>query len=202
MRKICHKRIENAERTKSQIYEAAMKLIWAKGFESATIQEIIAASGVSLGTFYHYFPSKTSILEESFRRADLMFEDLLASGLPDDSSRSRILAYIDRYAVMVRDSGLDYDTELYNSRNKFFVQKGRGMQQSLATLLAEAQDRGELSRDMDPGELCDYLFVAMRGVVFQWCLLDGKPDIVAMLHGYMDRLLLAFEPRPKSSRKT
>ena len=51
MRKICHKRIENAERTKTQIYEAAMKLIWAKGFESATIQEIIAASGASLGTF-------------------------------------------------------------------------------------------------------------------------------------------------------
>jgi len=190
-----HKRLENALRIKSQIYEAAMELIWAHGFEATTIKEIIEASEVSLGTFYHYFPSKISILEESFRRADKVFEDLIVSGLPKGSSRSRILAFVDRYAVMVRDSGLDYDTELYNSRNKFFVQKGRGMQQSLAALIDEAQAKGELSLDMGPEALCDYLFVAMRGVVFQWCLLDGKPEIVSMLHDYIDRLLLAFEPR-------
>jgi TetR/AcrR family transcriptional regulator, fatty acid metabolism regulator protein len=190
-----HKRFENAERTKTQIYEAAMELVWAQGFEATTIKQIVEGSKVSLGTFYHYFPSKISILEESFKRADQVFEDLLASGLPKGSSRSRILAFVDRYAVMVRDSGLDYDTELYNSRNKFFVQKGRGMQQSLATLIAEAQARGELSQDMSPDALCDYLFIAMRGVVFQWCLLDGKPDIGPMLRAYIDRLLLAFEPR-------
>lgn len=196
MRKASNRRAENAERTKGQIFEAAMRLIWAHGFGATTIQEIIAASGVSLGTFYHYFPSKSSILEEGFKRADQIFEGLLSSGLPEGSSRERILAYVERYAVMVRDSGLDYDKELYNSRNKFFVQKGRGMQRGLARLVAEAQERGEIEADLDAEEVCEYLFIAMRGVVFHWCLLDGKPDIVVMLRDYLDRLLLAFVPRP------
>jgi len=189
------KREEKAERTRDQIYMTAMKLIWAKGFGPTTIKEIVAASGISLGTFYHYFPSKDSILEENFRRADEMFADLLQNGLPQGTARERILAYIERYAVMVRDSGLQWDIELYNPRNKFFVRKGGSMQTCLSELIAEGQKKGEIAADQSAEYICNYLFIAIRGVVFQWCLLDGRPDFVQMLNEYMSRLLDAFLPR-------
>jgi len=50
------------EETRSRIYEAALALFRERGFESATMRDIAAAAGMSLGAAYHYFPSKDSIV--------------------------------------------------------------------------------------------------------------------------------------------
>lgn len=42
--------------------EKALTVFLAKGFEKATLREISAATGMSLGSFYYYFPSKESII--------------------------------------------------------------------------------------------------------------------------------------------
>lgn len=49
--------------TKMKILETAGLLFTQKGFENATIQDIIKSSGVSKGAIYHHFKSKEEILE-------------------------------------------------------------------------------------------------------------------------------------------
>lgn len=51
-----------SEETRRLVMEKALKIFLTKGFEKATLREISAATGMSLGSFYYYFPSKESII--------------------------------------------------------------------------------------------------------------------------------------------
>lgn len=51
-----------AER-RQEILDAAQKLIYTKGYDQMTIQDILDDVHISKGTFYYYFDSKQSLLE-------------------------------------------------------------------------------------------------------------------------------------------
>ena len=48
--------------TKSKIVKAAWNLFYKKGYHATTIDDIIAASRTSKGSFYHYFKGKDALL--------------------------------------------------------------------------------------------------------------------------------------------
>ena len=48
--------------TKSRIIKAAWNLFYKNGYDNTTVEEIIAASKTSKGTFYHYFKGKEALL--------------------------------------------------------------------------------------------------------------------------------------------
>jgi AcrR family transcriptional regulator len=56
---------ENHEHKKRELLEYAEKLFVEKGYEQTSIDDILKASGISKGGFYHYFKSKEDILSES-----------------------------------------------------------------------------------------------------------------------------------------
>lgn len=52
-----------AHHRQQDILRAAREVLAEKGFEATTISEVVARAGVAQGTFYLYFPSKTSLVE-------------------------------------------------------------------------------------------------------------------------------------------
>lgn len=50
---------------KGELIEIAEKLFLEKGFEETSVEDILKASGLSKGGFYHYFKSKEEVLGES-----------------------------------------------------------------------------------------------------------------------------------------
>lgn len=50
---------------KMELIEIAEKLFIEKGYEETSIEDILKASGLSKGGFYHYFKSKEEVLGES-----------------------------------------------------------------------------------------------------------------------------------------
>ena len=48
--------------TKGKIISAAWKLFYEQGYDDTTIDEIIAESATSKGSFYHYFEGKDALL--------------------------------------------------------------------------------------------------------------------------------------------
>lgn len=48
---------------KRAIAEAAWRLFAERGYDDASVNAIIAAAGISKGTFYHYFSSKEEVLD-------------------------------------------------------------------------------------------------------------------------------------------
>ncbi len=51
-------------RTRERIVNVAIKLFADKGFDKATVDEIVARAGVAKGTFYLYFKSKEDLIKE------------------------------------------------------------------------------------------------------------------------------------------
>lgn len=56
------------EDRRNQILDRAQELFAKKGYEAATIADVIAAAEVSKGGFYHYFDSKEALLEALVER--------------------------------------------------------------------------------------------------------------------------------------
>lgn len=48
--------------TRQRLYEAAMAEYARVGVDAARVEDIVAAAGVSWGTFFHYFPTKEDVL--------------------------------------------------------------------------------------------------------------------------------------------
>ena len=53
---------KRTKNTKGKIISAAWKLFYDQGYDETTIDEIIAESGTSKGSFYHYFEGKDALL--------------------------------------------------------------------------------------------------------------------------------------------
>jgi AcrR family transcriptional regulator len=53
---------EHAAR-RSEILDVALRLLYTKGYERMTIQDILDELGISKGAFYHYYDSKLAVLE-------------------------------------------------------------------------------------------------------------------------------------------
>ena len=51
------------ELRRSKILEAAQRLVYTKGYDGMSIQDILTDQQISKGAFYHYFPSKQTLLE-------------------------------------------------------------------------------------------------------------------------------------------
>lgn len=58
---------EPSER-RNEILDAARRLVYTKGFEQMTIQDILDELQISKGAFYHYFDSKQALMEAMITR--------------------------------------------------------------------------------------------------------------------------------------
>jgi AcrR family transcriptional regulator len=54
---------EEYDLRRNKILESAQRLVYTKGYEGMSIQDILADQQISKGAFYHYFPSKQALLE-------------------------------------------------------------------------------------------------------------------------------------------
>ena len=48
--------------TAERIVRAALELFWEKGYQSTSVSDILARSGVNAGSLYHFFPGKQDVL--------------------------------------------------------------------------------------------------------------------------------------------
>ena len=62
--------VNQAEKTakRNEILDVAQRLIYTKGYERMTLQDILADVQISSGAFYHYFDSKPAVLEAFIER--------------------------------------------------------------------------------------------------------------------------------------
>ena len=187
-------RKQQALETKTRIYQTALSLMEKKNYQSITIEEISKSAGVSVGAFYHYFKSKNDIFFEIYQEADRYFEEYVAMELKAAPGQPRILEYFAHYAEYCQRVGLDTVKSLYNPDNKLFIRYDRFMLQLLKQVVNEAQTEQLLTVDLSAQQITEYLLIAARGVVCDWCLHDGLYDLSGMMQQYITRLLPIFMP--------
>jgi AcrR family transcriptional regulator len=68
---------------RNDILDAAQKLIYTKGYEQMSVQDMLAQLKISKGAFYHYFDSKQALLEALIERMGQEAEQLLTPLVQD-----------------------------------------------------------------------------------------------------------------------
>jgi AcrR family transcriptional regulator len=188
MEKMTKRQIQ-AQKTRERIYQTSVELMEKKGLSNITVEEICKEAGVSVGSFYNCFKTKNDILNEIYEVADDYFLNIVANELTTNSTNDKIVGFFCYYADYNVHRGLDFVKHLYNTSNTMFIKKGRHMQTVLRNIIDEGQKKGDIPSEMQPEEIVEYLFVAARGIIYDWCLHDGKYDLVEFTRSYLRRLV-------------
>ncbi len=117
------KTMKNHNLKKNELIELSEALFMEKGYEATSIEDMLKASGLSKGGFYHYFKSKDEVLVESMRRlAEDMLQELQpiaeAEGVPALDKLNRFMEKklelqstkrdLTRYFIMLTQSDFTY----------------------------------------------------------------------------------------------
>jgi AcrR family transcriptional regulator len=107
---------ERAETRRREILLAAARVFARDGYDSATLDDVAAAVGVTKGVIYYYFPSKEAVLTEirttAIREAIARLEEIVAEGGPPRAQLERaigdlvghIFDDLERYANVLHTS--------------------------------------------------------------------------------------------------
>jgi len=74
---------------RGEILDAAQRLIYTRGYERMTIQDLLGQLGMSNGAFFHYFNSKAAVLEALIERIQQSAEQALLP-IVDDTHLSAL----------------------------------------------------------------------------------------------------------------
>ncbi|MBI1307475.1 MAG: TetR family transcriptional regulator [Bacteroidetes bacterium] len=86
--------------TRTHILQCSFKLFLQSGFKAVTMNQILDASGLSKGAFYHYFKSKEEVFEEIVNQFVLPFAEVDYSKFDQTSLRG----FLNDYIQQLKDS--------------------------------------------------------------------------------------------------
>jgi len=172
---------------RNEILDATQKLVYTRGYEQMTIQDILDDLQISKGAFYHYFDSKQALLEALIERMGEEAEALLLPIVHDThlsalEKLQRFYPTLARWKTARKTFFLALLHTLYADDNAIFRQKIRAKAiKQAAPLLTEIIHQGiregviTTSYPDQVGELVVSLVLDMGDTV-AWLLLSCEPN--------------------------
>lgn len=185
---------KNNQNTKSKIISAAWRLFYDQGFENTTIEDIVALSHTSKGSFYHYFESKDSLLGTLSTLFDEKYEELIPL-IPDGMDSFEILMYLNHELFLMIENSISLEllsrllsTQLFAKGERHLLDRSRTYFKLLIKTVKEGQDKGEIKSDVSANEIVKAYALCERAFMYDWCLCSGEYSLVS----YAGPLLRAF----------
>lgn len=177
--------------TKSKIVKAAWTLFHKNGYEQTTVDEIIAASKTSKGTFYHYFKGKEALLNTLSYLFDDKYEELAGIVDPDLSAYDKLLFFNHELFYMI-ETTIDvnllaslYSSQLITKDKRSLLESDRYYFTWLTDTISGAIESGEFKNTSTPQELLKIYAMYERALLYDWALCKGNYSLAE----YSDKLL-------------
>ncbi|MGX1676288.1 ScbR family autoregulator-binding transcription factor [Streptomyces sp. NPDC055400] len=154
---------DRAIRTRQTLLSAAARVFEERGYQSATISEILTTAGVTKGALYFHFPSKEHLAEGVLQEQ--------GQRLPIPDRACKIQQLVD--TVMVHAYRLQTDPMVRAGVRLSLDQQAHGLDRSapftqwggiIQMLLDKAQSQGELLPHVVPAETAEVLVGSFAGV--------------------------------------
>ena len=163
-----------AEFDKSQVLDQAMEIFWRKGYEAASLQDLLSGMGLSKSSFYLAFGSK----EELFLAALTRYQDILETEFSMELSQAPgALVFLQGYLEAIADNRrgealkgclLMNTASEFSQRNPAVAKATRQGVNRLTRLLAQAvqqaQAEGDVSAGADADQLGTFLLTTVSGL--------------------------------------
>jgi TetR/AcrR family transcriptional regulator, transcriptional repressor for nem operon len=166
-------RPRDSERTRERLLRAASREIYRSGFQSASLDAILASTGVTKGALYYHFKSKEGL-------GYAVVEEIIASDVRDQWVRplqsvkdpiGALIGAVQR--IPVRPEDVRGGCQLNNLAQEMSpldagFRKRLAMifdawRRAVATVLREGQTRGSVRRDVQPTDAAGLLIAMVEG---------------------------------------
>ena len=184
--------------TRGRIVSAAWKLFNEQGYEHTTVEDILALSGTSKGTFYHYFEGKDALLGTLSVLFDEKYEALIPT-IPEDMDALDALAYLNRELFAMIDAEIPLEllaqllsTQLTVRGEKHLLDRDRLYFRLLREIVSRGQSRGEVRADLSVNEITKAYALMERALMYDWCLCGGAYSLSRYGAEMMGRFLQSY----------
>jgi TetR/AcrR family transcriptional repressor of nem operon len=166
-------RLRDSERTRERLLQAASREIYRSGFQSASLDTILAVAGVTKGALYYHFESKEAL-------GYAVVEEVIAPDVrgkwvrPLQSGKDPIDALIGAVqSIPVRPADVRGGCQLNNLAQEMSpldagFRKRMAIifdawREAVASALREGQSRGNVRRDVEPADAAALLIAMVEG---------------------------------------
>ncbi len=200
------------ENTRDHILETAFKLFSSKGFKEITMQDLVKASGLSKGAFYHYFKSKKELYESAFEKylSGFVNEMKLETG-GEISVRELLKQIFSKFAVLAeniqqsKNEGdgeglsaymlvLQSATQQPSLREKF-KEFGQSYYYQFNLMMKKAIDSGEIRKDIDVEVFTHHIAALMEGLVLVYSFGIEMGSLSGTFNRIIDQLFDLIETK-------
>lgn len=192
--------------TKARIVSAAWKLFYEQGYEDTTVEDIVAASDTSKGSFYHYFEGKDALLSALSVLFDEEYE-ILRDQMPPEMDAVDKLVFLNRELFTMIDNtvspelmGKLFSSQLVTRGDKHLLNRERTYFKLLQQIIREGQQRGQLRTDLSANEIVKAYAMFERGLMYDWCLCNGEYALSRYAGQMMPMFLQGYRPVPLSEK--
>ena len=175
------------------------ELIAARGYEQTTIDDIVAAVGMSKRTFFRYFSSKDDLVLSKYEFFGDQFADVFAARPSDEpvweSFRRAVdvvVGYFDDATQVQRILGIEKVIEGNPALRAGELERVSRVQEQLAVLLRERTGRHSPT-DPGPDAITGAAFSCLLAAKATWISADPRPPFGELL----DHAMAAMQPAEK-----
>lgn len=198
-----------AERTRSLIIETAARAFAEHGYDGVSLNDLVAATGMSKGAFYFHFSSKEEVALAAFRaKQKELIARLSVAGDAGAGASGRITATLRRRAELVRE-----DPSLHcviRLGGELTARSGPGSEfasfQQLATgtiadLIRRGIGSGEFSRGLDPAATARAVYAWIVGMDSLSLLDSAGKDLAQRTEEILALLIPALTAGPPRKQR-
>lgn len=169
---------------RDELAEAALKLLAWHGFEGTTIDQMVAAAGVSRRTFFRYFASKEDVIVQFLADTGAQLCAALAARPAEEptavalrqAASVLVAGCLEHREKSVRLANLILDTPALLGR---YLEKQAQWRRDLAAELGRRLGL-DPARDLRPGLVAGAALLAFDAALSHWAAGDGAEDLDAL----------------------
>ncbi len=181
---------------RSKILDTAQRLVYTKGYEQMSIQDILAEVHISKGAFYHYFLSKQDLMEGMIERMASQGLALMTPIVEDESLDAtqkmlRLFNFAARWKTARKEVLLTLVKVWYADDNALLRQKSQAallprITPLITRIIRQGNDEGVFHATF-PEQTCEIVFSMMMGIgesmIKRLLLPDPSFEVVQYLEG-------------------
>jgi len=166
-------KIVDPDQQRGEIRRAALEVFASEGLAGAGLARVARAAGMGRSSLYHYYPDKAALVADLVDDLLVAEEQMFVAAAKGEGSAgerlealaAQLTSLFEPWSALGRVF-LELQSREGERFRDFFVR----IRQTLASLIGEGQQCGEIDRTLDPLHLAATLIGAIDGLLLQHCI--------------------------------
>lgn len=171
------------EEKRTEIINAAIKVVCEAGIEGAKIEEIAKVAGIGKGTVYEYFDSKNDLFQEMIRYSGRLFREELIAVLEQGDSMLEKLRLVSQFYARFLKEHLDIFSSsmtghsLSENMRSQMIKEMSAISQAVEDMVRVGIRTSEIRANIDPEIAAACILGGIKTYALKKIFIDGySPD--------------------------